>query len=87
MPLVLLGVALLLLRWFEIPPVVDWPLWGLLLPFAGALAWWAWSDASGRTRRLQEDQIKARQRDRRRKALEALGPQGEEAKGDKRRWR
>lgn len=74
MSLVVLGVVLLLLRWFELPPVVNWPLWVLFLPFLGALAWWAWSDASGRTRRLQEDQLKQRQRERRRKAVEALGP-------------
>lgn len=74
MSFVLLGVTLLLLRWLEISPVVDWPVWVMFLPFVLALAWWAWSDASGRTRRLQEDQIKQRQRDRRRKAVEALGP-------------
>lgn len=84
MSLVVLGVVLLLLRWFELPPVVNWPLWVMFLPFLGALAWWAWSDASGRTRRLQEEQIKERQRDRRRKALEALGPQDQ---GGKRRGR
>lgn len=80
MSLVMLGVALLLLRWFDIPPVVNWPLWVMLLPFLGALVWWAWSDASGRTRRLQEDRIDERRRERRRKAIDALGPQDRDGK-------
>jgi small Trp-rich protein len=44
-----LGVVLMALKYLEIGPVagLSW-LW-VLAPFAGAMAWWAWADASGFT--------------------------------------
>ena len=44
----LLGVAL---KFFEIGFVATWSWWVVLIPFALAIAWWAWADASGYTKR------------------------------------
>lgn len=46
-----LGVVLLVLKFLEIGPVAAWDWWVVLVPFALAVAWWAWADASGYTRR------------------------------------
>ncbi|VWX63514.1 conserved hypothetical protein [Burkholderiales bacterium 8X] len=43
----LLGVAL---KYLEIGPVATWSWWIVLIPFALAIAWWAWADASGYTK-------------------------------------
>lgn len=67
------GVVLLLLYWLGFEPVASWPWWGLLLPFGLAIAWWHWSDVSGRTRRLQEQRIVDRRVARRERAYEAMG--------------
>ena len=77
---VMLGLALLLLRWLGVEPMAQWSAWSMFLPFIAAPVWWAWSDASGRTRRLQEDRIDERRRERRRKAIDALGPQDRDGK-------
>lgn len=56
------GVVLLVMKWQAIGPVAVWPWWGVLLPFALALAWWAWADSSGYTKRKamqKEDERKA----------------------------
>lgn len=44
----LLGVGL---KYFEVGMVATWSWWIVLTPFALALAWWAWADASGYTKR------------------------------------
>ena len=44
----LLGVGL---KYFEVGMVATWNWWIVLTPFALALAWWAWADASGYTKR------------------------------------
>ena len=44
----LLGVAL---KFFEIGIVATWSWWIVLIPFALAVAWWAWADSSGYTKR------------------------------------
>jgi len=44
----LLGVAL---KYFEVGMVAGWSWWIVLSPFALALAWWAWADSSGYTKR------------------------------------
>ena len=73
MAFVLIGLALLLLRLLEIGPTGLWPWWAVLLPFGLALAWWAWSDATGLTRRKEMDKMDERKAERRRKHIEALG--------------
>lgn len=46
-----LGIVLLLLKYLEIGVVATLDWWLVLAPFALAVAWWAWADASGYTRR------------------------------------
>ncbi len=58
MVFLLLGVVLLGLKAAELAPVVEWSWFVVLAPFPLALAWWLWSDMSGRTRRraMRSDQ-------------------------------
>jgi len=53
----LVGVAL---KFFEIGPVAGWSWWIVLTPFALAVAWWAWADASGYTKRKVIERENAR---------------------------
>ena len=58
------GVLLLALKYLEIGPVAAWPWWGVLSPFGLAVAWWAWADWSGYTKKKamqrENDRRKAR---------------------------
>ncbi|MDY0746095.1 TIGR04438 family Trp-rich protein [Paucibacter sp. R3-3] len=71
-----LGVLLILLKLLGIGPVAAWAWWWVLSPFAGAVLWWAWADASGYTKRREMDKMDERKEARRQKAMNALG-QGE----------
>ena len=73
MYLVVLGVCLLAMKLAGLGPVVGWPWWGVLAPFAAAVLWWWYADSSGLTKRREMDKMDARKADRRRKNLEALG--------------
>ena len=57
----MLGVLGVLLKYFEVGFVATLSWWIVLIPFALAMAWWAWADASGYTKR------KAMEREERRK--------------------
>jgi len=46
-----IGIVLLLLKYLEIGPVAAWSWLLVLLPFGLAIAWWAWADATGYTKR------------------------------------
>jgi small Trp-rich protein len=46
-----LGLLALALKYFEIGMVATWSWWIVLSPFALAVAWWAWADSSGYTKR------------------------------------
>lgn len=62
MYLVGLGIVLLLLKYLDIGVVATLEWWWVLSPFALAVAWWAWADASGYTRRkAMEREDKRRQ--------------------------
>ncbi len=39
MPFVWIGVLLIVLKWFDIEPVVGWSWWSILAPLAIAFAW------------------------------------------------
>lgn len=56
-----LGVILMLLKYLGVEPVVHWAWWWVLSPFAAAVAWWMWADASGWTKK----QAMKRENDRR----------------------
>jgi small Trp-rich protein len=46
-----LGLLALALKYFEVGMVASWSWWIVLSPFAMAVAWWAWADSSGYTKR------------------------------------
>jgi len=73
MILVIVGVVLLGLKLAGLGPVADWPWWAVGAPFAGAVAWWLFADASGLTQRLAIARFEARRSLRRRRTMEMLG--------------
>ena len=73
MYLVVLGVCLLVMKLGGWGLVADWPWWGVLAPFGGAMLWWWYADSSGLTKRREMDKMDKRKEDRRRKNLDALG--------------
>jgi small Trp-rich protein len=73
MYLVVLGVLLLLMKTADFGPVAAWPWWVVLSPFGVAVAWWAWADATGWTKRREMDKMDAKKRQRRIDALDKLG--------------
>ncbi|MCS4509921.1 TIGR04438 family Trp-rich protein [Xylophilus ampelinus] len=68
-----LGLVLLAMKWLELGPVVGWSWWIVLAPFALAVAWWAWADSSGLTKRREMDKMDKRKTDRINKQCDALG--------------
>lgn len=68
-----LGIVLLLMKYLEIGPVATWGWLIVLTPFALAVVWWAWADASGYTRRKAMERDDKRRQDRINKQREALG--------------
>jgi len=68
-----LGIILLALKYFEIGPVAMWEWWWVLSPFALAVAWWAWADWSGYTKRKVVEKESARKQARIDKSRESLG--------------
>ncbi len=73
MAFLLLGVALLVLKYLEIGVVAQWSWWVVLAPFGLAVLWWAWADASGYTKRKAVEKMDKRKADRQAKSREALG--------------
>ena len=68
-----LGLVLLAMKWLALGPVVGWSWWIVLAPFALAVAWWAWADGSGLTKRRAMDKMDKRKADRIDRQREALG--------------
>ena len=68
-----IGVVLLVLKLMEIGPVAQWSWLYVLTPFALAVVWWAWADASGYTKRKAMEKMDQRKQDRINKNKEALG--------------
>jgi small Trp-rich protein len=72
-----IGLLMLTLKFLEFGPVAklgwasDW--YWFALPFALAVAWWAYADASGYTKRREMDKMEKRKQDRLSKNREALG--------------
>lgn len=81
MAFVLIGVLLLVLKlggWVQFHKDGFWAWVIVLSPFALAVLWWMWSDASGLTQRKAMDAMDAKKAARREKSMEALGlKQGE----------
>mgnify|MGYP003422952071 CR=1 FL=1 len=76
MVFMVLGVLLLALKLAEINPVAGWSWFVVLAPFAMAVAWWAFSDATGRTKRVGMQKEEARKLERRRNLAQGMGLQG-----------
>ena len=57
----LLGVAL---KYFDVGVFATLSWWIVLIPFALAVAWWAWADASGYTKRKVIERENLRRQDR-----------------------
>jgi small Trp-rich protein len=55
-----IGIILLAMKYLEFGPVAAWSWWIVLTPFALAVAWWAWADASGYTKRKATEKENAR---------------------------
>jgi small Trp-rich protein len=70
---IVIGVLLLVMKLADFGTVADWSWWLVLSPFALAVAWWAWADATGFTKRAEMRRMEERKQERRRKNMEALG--------------
>jgi len=74
MAFLLLGVALLGLKWAGVEPVASLA-WGwVLAPFGAAVLWWWWADWSGYTSRKAMQREQARKAARQARARDALRP-------------
>lgn len=73
MPMVVIGLLLLAAKLAEFGPFARWSWWFILAPFAVAALWWRFADASGLTKRRAMEKMEARKKERRDKAMEALG--------------
>lgn len=73
MYLLLLGIALLLLKYLAVGPVADWSWWWVLSPFALTLLWWWFADQTGYTRRKAMEKEAQRKADRVEEGRKRLG--------------
>jgi small Trp-rich protein len=70
---IVIGVLLIVLKFADVAPVAGLAWWWVLSPFALAAAWWAYADGSGLTKRREMDKLEDKKKDRRQKAMDALG--------------
>lgn len=75
-----LGLVLMLLKFLEIGPVANLSWIWVLSPFAMAVAWWAWADASGYTKRRAMERENERKNARILKNRENIGTLGKSRK-------
>jgi small Trp-rich protein len=68
-----LGLALMAMKYWEIGPVATWSWLLVLAPFGFAMAWWAWADATGYTKKKVMEKENKRRQDRIDRNKEALG--------------
>ena len=79
MAFVILGVLLILMNMVGFGPPAAWnweffgDLWKFVAPFLLAVAWWGWSEASGRDKRREMEKMEEKKHNRRKQNLEALG--------------
>ena len=67
-----LGLLLLALKLLYVDPVAAWSWWAVLSPFALAVVWWAWADASGYTKRKEMEKMDAIREERIQRQRDAL---------------
>ena len=80
MPMVILGVLLLVAKMAEWGPIAGWSWWIILAPFGAAVLWWEFADSSGWTKQREMNKMEERKKDRRERAMEALGMGRRQAK-------
>ena len=69
----LLGIALMVMKYFQFGPVANLSWLIVLSPFALAAAWWAYADRSGYSKRKEIEKMDKRRDDRIEKQREAMG--------------
>jgi small Trp-rich protein len=73
MYLLIIGIALLALKYLEVAPVATWSWFVVLAPFALAVAWWSWADWSGYTKKKAVQRENEKKQARIDKSKESLG--------------
>ena len=68
-----LGIVFLAMWYFEIGPVATWAWYVVFAPFGLAVAWWAWADSSGYTKRKAMEREDAKRQARIDRNKEAIG--------------
>jgi small Trp-rich protein len=81
----MLGVLGVLLKYFEVGFVATLSWWIVLIPFALAMAWWAWADASGYTKRKAMEREERRKQERIERQRSQMGMLSSRSRGGKRR--
>ena len=69
----LIGIAAMVLKYMEIGPFATISWWFTLIPFALAVAWWSFADATGYTKRREIDKMEKRKQERIEKQRDAMG--------------
>ena len=67
------GIVGVILKYMAVGPFALMSWWLVLLPFALAVLWWAWADASGYTKRKEMQKIDKRNRIRIDRQRDAMG--------------
>ena len=73
MAFLLIGLVAAVKKYVGFGPVAVWPWYVVLSPFALAVLWWWWADASGYTKRVEIEKMEARKQARIEKQRAALG--------------
>jgi small Trp-rich protein len=73
MYLLILGLVLMVLKYLAIGFAADLSWWWVLSPFALAVAWWAWADATGYTKRREMKKMDQKKQERIDRQREAMG--------------
>jgi len=81
MILLVLGILLLVMKYFEFGPVGAWPWWLVMVPFVLTPLWWWYADASGLNKRREMDKMEDRKARRRSESLERLNLKDPTARG------
>jgi small Trp-rich protein len=68
-----LGLVLMALKFLEMGPVANLSWLWVLSPFGLAIAWWAWADASGYTKKRAMERENQRKKERIDKQRENIG--------------
>jgi small Trp-rich protein len=80
-----LGLIFLAMKYLEIDPVAQWSWVVVLAPFGLAMAWWAWADASGYTKKKAMQRMEERKQARINRNKDAIGTLNSKDKAKKRR--